>query len=70
VLVNAVDPEAVVMGGGLGGAPGPYFEALRTALPPFLYPTARRRFPLLRSSLGPYAGAIGAALCASLSSAP
>jgi len=63
VLVNALDPQAVVMGGGLGSAPGPYFEALRASLPAFLYPTARRRFALLRASLGPYAGAIGAALC-------
>jgi glucokinase len=63
--VNVLDPEAVVIGGGLGLKLGePYAERIRTAMMPHLF--ASERPPAIRlAALGDLGGAIGAALLAS-----
>jgi len=62
LLINVLDPHALIVGGGLGCADGPYWQSLETAARAQIWADAARRIPLLRSSLGPDAAAIGAAL--------
>lgn len=64
LLAGALDPEAVVVGGGLGSAPGLYFEILSQALAEALWDGDRRELPVRQSGLGADAGLIGAALAA------
>jgi glucokinase len=65
-LINTLDPEAVVIGGGLGIAPGRFREGLVTATRERIWNPAARSLPLLPGSLGRDAGVIGAALTANL----
>ncbi len=65
LLVNVLDPHAVIVGGGLGCVDGPYWQVLEAAARTHTWADAARRIPLMRSSLGPDAAAIGAALVAS-----
>jgi glucokinase len=62
LLAGALDPEALVLGGGLGSAPGPYAERLRAAFGAALWDGDARDLPLLPATLGPDAGLVGAAL--------
>ncbi len=64
VLVNALDPALVVLGGGLGSAPGRYWTSFRAALPRFTWGRHARRLRVRRAQLGARGGTIGAALCA------
>lgn len=66
-LINTLDPEAVVIGGGLGIAPGRFREGLVTATRERIWNPAARSLPLLPASLGRDAGVIGAAIGASVS---
>jgi predicted NBD/HSP70 family sugar kinase len=61
VLVNALDPGAVVFGGGLG-LDARYRKPVAAALRPRLYDDAVRDLPIRAAALGDDAGAIGAAL--------
>jgi predicted NBD/HSP70 family sugar kinase len=64
VLVNALDPGAVVFGGGLG-VDARYREQVAAALRPRLYDDAVRKGLAVRAAvLGEDAGTIGAALAA------
>ena len=64
VLVNALDPGAVVFGGGLGLDPR-YREPVAAAMRRCLYDDAVRESLVVRpAALGADAGAIGAALAA------
>ncbi|MGH2618116.1 MAG: ROK family protein [Thermomicrobiales bacterium] len=63
-LVNVVDPEAVVIGGGLGLASGRFQERLHAALRDHVWNPAARDLPLIPAALGANAGIIGAALSA------
>lgn len=63
-LVNLVDPQAVVLGGGLGLAGGLYRESLAKALREYVWSDLHRNVPLLSAELGNDAGIIGAALSA------
>ena len=63
-LVNLLDPQVVVVGGGLGSAPGRYWESALAAARSAIWADSARAVPLVQSSLGPLAGAIGAALIA------
>jgi glucokinase len=63
-LVNTLDPEAVVIGGGLGLAGGRYRLKLQEALRNHIYADSHRDIPLLDARLGADAGWIGAALSA------
>jgi glucokinase len=66
LLVGALDPEAVIIGGGLGSAPGRYFEALSQATVAGLWDGDARVLPIRQAGLGADAGIIGAALSAEL----
>jgi glucokinase len=62
-LVAALDPEVVVIGGGVSAAGDRLLEPARDALRRALVGAAHRRIPdLLAAELGPQAGMIGAAL--------
>jgi glucokinase len=61
-LVNVLDPEAIVLGGGLGLAPGRYRATLEDALRHRVWSAYHRDIPLLSAQLGTDAGVIGAAL--------
>ncbi len=60
-LVNVLDPEAVIIGGGLGLAEGGYWNALVEATRRQIWSDVHRDLPLLRALTGPDAGLIGAA---------
>jgi glucokinase len=64
ILVNALDPALVVLGGGLGAAPGRYWSSFRAALPRFAWGRQARRTRVRRARLGARGGMIGAALSA------
>lgn len=64
ILVNALDPSLVVLGGGLGAAPGRYWNSFRAALPRFAWGRYARRVRVRRARLGARSGLIGAALSA------
>jgi glucokinase len=60
MLVNALDPEVVVIGGGLGLDPG-YMEMVVSAATPLVYAPDTAALPVVPARLGPDAGVIGAA---------
>lgn len=63
LLTGALDPAMVIMGGGLGSAPGAYFDGVRAAWAAGLWQDdAAPEF--VRAALGPDAGIVGAALAA------
>jgi len=62
LLVNVLDPYAVVVGGGLGSSPGEYWETLVQTARKQIWSDIHRSLPLVQGSLGINAGAIGAAL--------
>jgi glucokinase len=63
VLVNALDPAAVVVGGGLGLSAG-FAEGVAGALRPAIWCEATRAVAVVPSTLGDDAGVVGAALAA------
>lgn len=60
-LVNVLDPEAVIVGGGLGLAGGLYWDSFVTATRQHIWADASRDLPILPAKLGAEAGVIGAA---------
>jgi glucokinase len=63
-LVNVLDPEAIVIGGGLGLAPGRFRERLIEATRNHIWNPGARELPFVSAELGADAGLIGAALTA------
>ena len=63
-LVNVLDPEAVVVGGGLGLAGGLYWDAFLGSLRRHIWAEATRALPVVRAGLGTDAGLVGAAAAA------
>lgn len=61
VLAGGLDPEAIIVGGGLGSAPGPYFAELERATRASLWTGDVHDLPMLQAQFGPDAGLIGAA---------
>jgi glucokinase len=61
LMADALDPACLVIGGGLGSAPGAYFDGLTRAIRAGLW-EGDRHLPILQAALGPDAGLIGAAL--------
>jgi glucokinase len=62
-LVNALDPEAVVVGGGLGLAPG-FMPRVVARMRPQIYAASTRGLAVHPSELGVHAGVVGAAVSA------
>jgi glucokinase len=62
LLVNTLDPEAVVLGGGLVGEPSPYLDTAISEARRYIYGSLDRELPIVTAALGPKAGVIGAAL--------
>jgi glucokinase len=60
-LVNILDPEAVVIGGGLGMAGGIYWQNLEASARRHIWYEGGRGLPILPAALGVDAGLIGAA---------
>lgn len=60
-LVNALDPEVVILGGGITQADAALFEPLREFLNQFEWRPGGARARILRAKLGERAGAFGAA---------
>jgi glucokinase len=60
-LVNILDPEAVVVGGGLGLTGGRYWDSLVDATRRHIWAEATRELPIVRAALGSDAGIVGAA---------
>ena len=63
-LINVLDPEAIVIGGGLGLSEGLFWEHLVRSAHEHIWAIHRRGIPILRAQTGPDAGWIGAAACA------
>lgn len=61
LLVNALDPEAVVVGGGLGGAGGLYWHGLVRATRDHIWAESTRDLPICQATLGDDSALIGAA---------
>jgi glucokinase len=64
VLVNILDPDAVVVGGGLGMAGGIYWDNFEAAVRSHIWFEGARNLPVLRGALGVDAGIVGAAAVA------
>ncbi len=60
-LINAFDPELVVLGGGITAAAGMLFTPLEKFLSEMEWRPAGHRVPIVPAELGEWAGAIGAA---------
>ncbi len=69
IALNMLDPEALIIGGGLGSRDGPYWDAMVKAIRRQVWSQETRRLPILRAALGPEAGLIGAAAAAWLARA-
>ena len=63
-LVNVLDPEAVVIGGGLGLSEGTFWESLLASARQHIWSDLHRDLPIVRATTGPDAGLIGAGAAA------
>ncbi len=63
-LASVTDPAAVILGGGLGTADGPYWNAFEPAVRAHIWSDETRMLRIQRAALGPDAGIVGAALSA------
>jgi len=61
LLINLLDPEALILGGGLGSADTPYIDQARDWAAHYAHRFAAGT-PVLRGELGADAGVIGAGL--------
>jgi len=64
LAVNVLDPEALVLGGGLALAGGAYGDALEAAIRSHVWADTTRGLPILRARLGADSALIGAACAA------
>jgi glucokinase len=60
-LVNVLDPQAVIVGGGLGSAGGLYWKSFVESARAHIWAETSRDVPIIPAILGPNAGVIGAA---------
>lgn len=63
-LANVLDPEAIIVGGGLGSADGPYWDAFVATTREYIWSPDTRALPIVHAALGNDAGIIGAAATA------
>ena len=64
LLVNVLDPEAVIIGGGLGLSDGSYWDGFMASARRHIWSEVNRELPILRAATGLDAGWIGAAAAA------
>jgi glucokinase len=64
LLTNVLDPEALIIGGGLGLSEGPYWESFLDSIRRHVWSEVHREVPILRAQTGQNAGVIGAAAVA------
>jgi len=64
LLVNVLDPEAVIIGGGLGLAEGPFGDEFRAGSRRQIWSDVHRDLPILQAETGADAGLIAAAYSA------
>lgn len=64
LLINVLDPEKVVLGGGLGTSEGLFWDSFVAATRRHIWSEAHRDLPIVRAATGPDAGWLGAALAA------
>lgn len=69
-MVDMLDPQAILLGGGLGLSDGLYARTLRTTIRAAIFAAPARDVPILRARLGPDAGLVGAALAAGAAATP
>ena len=60
-LVNVMDPEAVVVGGGLGSSGGLYWDSFVSSTRAHIWAENSRNLPILPAAMGADSGLIGAA---------
>lgn len=60
-LVNVMDPEAIIVGGGLGSADGLYWDSFVASARNHIWAENSRGLPILHAALGADSGLIGAA---------
>ena len=70
LFANLLDPEAIVVGGGLGSAAGAYWELTVRAARDHIWAEHVRTIPIVRAALGPRAGVVGAGYAALRAHAP
>ncbi len=63
-LVNVLDPQCVIIGGGLGLSEGAYWESLVASARKTIWSDTHRNLPIVRAGTGSDAGLIGAAAAA------
>jgi glucokinase len=63
-LVNVLDPDAVVVGGGLGLRDGAYWESFTDSTRAHIWSKPQRTIPILHAATGDNAGLLGAAASA------
>jgi glucokinase len=63
-LVNVLDPQALIVAGGLGLAGGLYWDSFVASTRRRIWAESSRALPILTAQLGADAGVVGAALCA------
>jgi glucokinase len=64
LLVNVLDPAAVIVGGGLGFSGGPFWSNFIASTRRHIWSEVHRGLPILRAATGLHAGVIGAAAAA------
>ena len=62
LLVNTLDPQAVVIGGGLGSAAGYYWQSLEQQSRRHIWSDLHRDLPIIQAHFGADAGLVGAGL--------
>lgn len=60
-LINVIDPQAIIIGGGIAEADEALFEPLQSFMDRYEWRPKQEATPILKASFGLYAGAIGAA---------
>ena len=63
-LVNVLDPESVIIGGGLGLSEGVYWNSMVASVRKTIWSDIHRDLPIVRAATGADAGLIGAAAAA------
>jgi glucokinase len=64
LMINVLDPEAVIVGGGLGLSEGPFWSSFIDSTRKHIWSDVHRALPILRAATGARAGMIGAAIAA------